>query len=258
MRHYSAAADGSPNKILAWIGKAQMHMLLGPHSWIHLSRRWTDLYPWPDELPAAVHTLDTLISNRSECMEATVMLAAICAHPGPALSATDAATEKKKARDIFERIGRQISASRQRSIKYLGEDADMHIDIARLWQAESLERASKAYKEAARIQAAQAPAEAVDPRLSNDLGVMHHLEGDLPAAQKLYEEAITNAALNSQDADTLITTMMYNLARVYEEQGESNKAREAYDKLLGKHPEYIDGKQSNPCRYILPKLTLST
>lgn len=168
------------------------------------------------------------------------MLASICALSRPGLSASDAAAERKKARDIFEKIARTTQQQpKNKNVRDRADDADMHIDIARLWQSESLDRAHRAYREAARIQSV---AGALDPRLSNNLGVVRHLEGDLTAARDAYQEAITIGASSTlPTTDGMITTMMYNLARVYEEQGDANKAKEAYDKLLGKHPEYIDG-----------------
>jgi RNA polymerase-associated protein CTR9 len=36
--------------------------------------------------------------------------------------------------------------------------------------------------------------------------------------------------------------MLYNLARVYEDAGDGVMAKEAYDKLLSRHPEYVDGR----------------
>ncbi|KAG8841217.1 hypothetical protein FRB91_005238 [Serendipita sp. 411] len=42
--------------------------------------------------------------------------------------------------------------------------------------------------------------------------------------------------------DAVSTTVLYNLARIYEDQGDMSMAKEAYDKLLQRHPEYIDAK----------------
>ncbi|KAG8995767.1 hypothetical protein FRB94_011657 [Tulasnella sp. JGI-2019a] len=222
MRHYTSAAEGAPTKALAWIGKAQMHLI-------------------SDELPAVIHALDTLLSQKGDCIEAQLMLASICALLRPALSASDAMAERKKARDIFEKILRTLyQQPKNKNIQDRVEDADMQIDVARLWQSESIDRATKAYREAVRIQNV---AGVLDPRVSNNLGVMRHLEGDLTAARDAYQDAITIGASSTlPNVDGIITTIMYNLARVYEEQGDANKAKEAYDKLLGKHPEYIDAK----------------
>ncbi|KAG8952026.1 hypothetical protein FRC04_005359 [Tulasnella sp. 424] len=223
LRHYTYATESAPTKVLAWIGKAQMHLL-------------------HDEIPAAVHSLDTALAQKGDCVEANIMLASICSNPGPSYSSADAAADRKKARDIFDKLGRVVGASKNKALRYLGDDPDIHVDIAALWQNENLDRAARAYREASRIRVAQNPGEPVDPRLLNNLGVVTHLEGDLTQAQALYEDAITSAATATAESDSMISTIMYNLARVYEEQGDSNKAREAYEKLLGKHPEYIDAK----------------
>jgi len=173
------------------------------------------------------------------------MLASLCAHPRPGLSSAETAADRKRSRELFEKIVRLTSSSKIPSIKALGEDWQMHADIARLWQSDNLERAGKAYLEAARIEVKPSPSDptigVVDPRLSNNLGVIKHLESDLVAAQRCYQDAITVAASSPIENDGIITTVMYNLARVYEEQGDVSKAREAFDKLLGKHPEYVDG-----------------
>ncbi|KAG8935468.1 hypothetical protein FRC03_009248 [Tulasnella sp. 419] len=229
-KHYAAAAENSPTKVLAWIGKAQMHVLA-------------------DEIPAAIHTLDTILASRPECLEATILLASLCAHPRPALSASDATAERKKARELYDRLTRIFSSSRSKAIHNLAEDKDMHCDIARLWQNENLERAGKAYKEAARISLAMSQSAnatgVVDPRLLNNLGVLRHLDGDFEMARDYYQEALTNAstlAAEDESMDGVLTSTMYNLARVYEQLGEENSAKEAYDKLLAKHPEYLDAK----------------
>lgn len=243
LRHYTWATESAPTKVLAWIGKAQMHLFHGMHS--HPASKdelSLTLSTILDEIPAAIHSLDTALAQKGDCVEANIMLASICSNPGPSYSSADAAADRRKARDIFDKLGRAVGASKNRALRYLGDDPDIHGDIAALWQNENLDRAARAYREASRIRVAQNPGEPVDPRLLNNLGVVTHLEGDLAQAQALYEDAITSAAAATSDSDSMISTIMYNLARVYEEQGDSNKAREAYEKLLGKHPEYIDGE----------------
>ena len=87
-----------------------------------------------------------------------------------------------------------------------------------------------------------------DPRLVNNLAVLGHLEGHFNDARVLYEAALTDAAGAGTsigiDSDGVSTTILYNLARVYEDQGDIEMAREAYEKLLTRHPEYVDGASS--------------
>jgi RNA polymerase-associated protein CTR9 len=83
----------------------------------------------------------------------------------------------------------------------------------------------------------------VDPRITNNLGVLAHLDGNVVEARQLYENALVNtASVEPSLRESLETTMLYNLARAYEDQGERSMARDAYEKLLSRHPEYVDGE----------------
>ncbi|KAJ3576752.1 hypothetical protein NP233_g216 [Leucocoprinus birnbaumii] len=230
-RFYSAATDGQPKHVLGAIGLAQMQLQ-------------------NDEVPAAIHTLDTLLQppNPQKSLEATVMLASLRAHPRPGVSSADMAQEKIRARDLFERVGKSIELDEvrtngqppSRASRAILDDMDMHAEIARLWQGENIDRMGKALKEALRISESTGK---VDPRLLNNLGVLQHLEGSLPSARNMYETALTTAAGLSMDiSEAMSTSILYNLARVYEDQGEEGLAKEAYEKLLSRHPEYVDAK----------------
>ncbi|KAF8895729.1 RNA polymerase II-associated protein [Gymnopilus junonius] len=228
-KFYNAAVEGQPKNIVGAIGMAQMQML-------------------NDEMAAAIHTLDTLIQppNPQRSLEATVMLASLRAYPRPGVSSSDFAQEKIRARELFDRVAKSLeledarTRGQSRISRGIADDVEMHVEIASLWQEESLERMGKALKEALRISQASGN---VDPRLINNAGVLYYLEGNLDGARSMYESALTSATTLSSDiAEGLSTTALYNLARVYEEAGEENLAKDAYDKLLSRHPEYIDAK----------------
>ncbi|KAF5351734.1 hypothetical protein D9756_007677 [Leucocoprinus leucothites] len=232
-RFYSAAIDGQPKHVLGAIGLAQMQLQ-------------------NDEIPAAIHTLDTLLQppNPQKSLEATVMLASLRAHPRPGVSSADMAQEKIRARDLFERVGKSIELDEtrtnghapSRASRAILDDMDMHAEIGRLWQGENMDRMRKALKEALRISESTGK---VDPRLVNNLGVLQHLEGNLASARSMYETALTTAAGLSMDvSEAMSTSILYNLARVYEDQGEEGLAKEAYEKLLSRHPEYVDGNKA--------------
>lgn len=199
---------------------------------------------YSDEMAAAIHTLDTLLQapNPQRSLEATVMLASLRAHPRPGVSSTDATQERIKARELYDRVMKSLEAEGHglsKSARRISEDMDMHAEISRLWQGESLDRMVRALKEALRISEA---GDQVDPRLLNNLGALYHIEGNLSGARGLYERALTSAAgLGPEAGESMSTSMLYNLARVYEDGGEQEMAREAYDKLLSRHPEYVDG-----------------
>ncbi|KAN0091495.1 hypothetical protein V8E55_005061 [Tylopilus felleus] len=231
-KYYTTATEGQPKHVLGAIGMAQMQIL-------------------NDEVAAAIHTLDTLIQppNPQRSVEATVILASLRAHPRPGVSSADVAQEKLKARELFDRVIKAIElddsrvnghAKGSRASSALNDDMEMHVEIARLWQEDNVERTTKAFRDAARVSATSGQ---VDPRLLNNLGALQHMEGNSDEARTMYEDALTKAAsLNAEDGEAMSTSILYNLARVYEDSGEHAIAKEAYDKLLFRHPEYVDAK----------------
>jgi RNA polymerase-associated protein CTR9 len=207
------------------------------------------LYFVTDEIAAAIHALDNLFQplNPQRSLEATVMLASLRAHPRPGVSSNDVGQERARARELFDRVNKEFDDSRTDVVKYssrivsgLADDIELHVEMARLWQDENLEKMGRALKEALRISEAQGQ---VDPRIFNNLGVMRHVEGNLSEARTLYENALTSAfSLNTDIGESMSTSILYNLARVYEDSGEETMANDAYDKLLSRHPEYVDGR----------------
>jgi len=183
------------------------------------------------------------------------MLASLRAHPRPGVSASEFAKEKERARELFEKVIKELHLSEDsaraststngvgssnKSARNLAEDVDMHVEIAKLWQDDDVDIVKRAVQEALRIYEV---AHRVEPKLMNNLGVLDHMEGNLQPARAAYEQALTSStAAASPDSDAVSTTILYNLARVYESQGELDRAQEAYEKLLAHHPEYVDGK----------------
>ena len=185
------------------------------------------------------------------------MLASLRANPRPGVSTSEFAKEKERARELFEKVVKELHLPEDgvrastsangvgpslsnKSARNLAEDVEMHMEIAKLWQDDNVDIVKRAVQEALRINEA---AHRVDPKLMNNLGVLDHLEGGLQQARAAYEQALTsNTAAALPDSDAVSTTILYNLARVYEGQGELDRAQEAYEKLLAHHPEYVDGK----------------
>jgi len=185
------------------------------------------------------------------------MLASLRANPRPGVSASESAKEKERARELFEKVTKELHLPEDsarastatngagpsmpnKSARNLAEDVEMHMEIAKLWQDDNVDTVKYAVQEGLRINEA---AHRADPKLMNNLGVLDHLDGNLQQARAAYEQALTsNAAAALPDSDAVSTTILYNLARVYEGQGELDRAQEAYEKLLAHHPEYVDGK----------------
>ncbi|KAH9932433.1 RNA polymerase II-associated protein [Fomitopsis serialis] len=234
-KHYKLALKGQPANMLANIGLTQMQVK-------------------DDELAAAINTLDSFLqqaqSSRQRPVEAMVMLASLRANPIPGIGVT----EKGKARELYDQVSKLLGLPDSlthstngnhphhtgRSSRRIAEDVDMHIEIARLWQDDNLERMQRALKEALRISEVTSKP---NSKLVNNVAVLEYLDGNLGSARSMFENAIVQATtLDSATADDMSTTTLYNLARTYEEQGEESMAKDAYEKLLDRHPEYVDAK----------------
>lgn len=191
------------------------------------------------------------------------MLASLRTFPRPGVTAADAEAERTKARVLFDDILRlldlhvpagantngrtytkQVAYERQKAAAILGDDVGMFIEAARLWQNDDLSKMQRLLSEAVRIVDARVQSDnTLKPRLLNNLAVLKHTESDVASARNLYENALTVASgLGATEGESMATTILYNLAIAYEDQHESIIAKEAYDKLLNRHPEYVDGK----------------
>jgi RNA polymerase-associated protein CTR9 len=218
--------------------------------------------PCADELAAAIHTLDTLLQLQPQgqaqngqqlwSLEATAMLASLRVHPRPGV---DTAQERTRARELYDRVSKALdlpdypnnmdrtrnSQPLSRTARRIAEDIGVHTEIARLWQGENLDRVGRALREALRL--SELSGNANDPRLLNNLGVLAHFEENLVGAREHYERALINASgLGTDAGEVTAASILFNLARVYEDQGDKSLARDAYDKLLTRHPEYADGR----------------
>lgn len=210
------------------------------------------------------------------------MLASLRAHPRPGVSSSDAAAERVRARELFDRVAKAIEQRDDQHAfviannranghanqvppqlsRLVANDIQMYIEIAKLWQNESLEKTSKAFSEGLRISEAVGEGSQGDPRLLNNLGVLAHLEGKTETATGLYEKALMGVSVLGSsldgaagaDGEAMSTSILYNLARIYEDIGEHSRAGEAYEKLLERHPEYVDGELFLCLSHHSPKL----
>lgn len=187
-----------------------------------------------------------------------------------ALKSVDAASAELAASATAVASVSGLSRLTLAAIVALGADPTVHIEMATLLQDTDLERATGAYTEALRLtleKEAQQQGEnvAADPAITElavnlltNLGGVTALRGMeksvsaggdagseerlalLDAGRARLGEALTRAADAGLDAP--MATATYNLGRVYEAIGRADSAREAYERLLGGHPEYTDAK----------------
>ncbi|KAI6106575.1 hypothetical protein EDD16DRAFT_1740946 [Pisolithus croceorrhizus] len=207
-----------------------------------------------DELPAAIHTLDMLIQppNPQRSVEATVMLASLCMHPRPEVLSSDAAQEKVCARELFDQaiINKMLEHNNTHpngntnistcAAAVTADDLEMHLDIAHLWQEEQPEQTVHAFHKALQISEASGQ---IDPWLLNNLVPLQHMDSHLDMAQSMYKAVLTKAtSIGGSSGEAISTLILYNLARLFKDKEDLVMAKEAYDKLLTHHPEYVDAR----------------
>lgn len=79
------------------------------------------------------------------------------------------------------------------------------------------------------------------PELLNNIAVTHQNLGNFSDAEHYYSLAIQENETSKGDEKNLKLTMSYNLARLYEERLETEKATAIYRKIIEDYPAYIDG-----------------
>jgi tetratricopeptide (TPR) repeat protein len=95
-------------------------------------------------------------------------------------------------------------------------------------------------------QAKDLQADEASPQLINNIGVLQHTKGDLPAAQLMYQSAWAGTVKLGQEdgveeTEDMLITLSYNLGRLEEDAGNVDEAKKTYEGLLKNHPDYVDG-----------------
>ncbi|KAI6104661.1 hypothetical protein EDD16DRAFT_1492506, partial [Pisolithus croceorrhizus] len=157
---------------------------------------------------------------------ATVMLASLCMHPRPEVLSSDAAQEKVCACEPFDQ------AIINKMLEYDNTHPNGNTN------EEQPEQTVCALHEALQISEASGQ---IDPQLLNNLGLLQHMDSHLNMAQSMYKAALMKAAsISGSSGEAISTSILYNLTRLYEDKEDLVMAKEAYDKLLMHHPEYMD------------------
>lgn len=233
------------------------------------------------EYAAAIHVLEKILLPQPQQqqnapavsapkLEVLIMLASLHAFARPGVSAADLAKGRARARELYDRALRELDhAGRELAkasgvvgddarvaVRGLAEEVALHVEVARLWtedpsQPAHAEKALNALNDALRVaKAANATADAIYARLVNNVGALRHAEGAYESARAMYEDALAVAtALPSDEGEGISVSVLYNLGRCLEDMEEKGiagvgygAATEVYNKLLARHPEYVDAK----------------
>ncbi|KZO93784.1 TPR-like protein [Calocera viscosa TUFC12733] len=227
IEQYGAALDRHDKNQLARAGLGQVHILT-------------------NEIPAAIHDFELLLSDNQNLLQAILPLASLQASGWQGANPAEQEAGKARARGLFERAARIIKG---KEVDTEGvEEPELWVEIAKLWQTEDANKAREAYARAVELaRDVTDPEKGVDPKLLNALAVIRHIHGGETGraeARDLYQEALVVASKGGEDTthEMVQTVTLYNLARCWETLGEQSQAQEAYEKLLSRHPEYVDAK----------------
>jgi RNA polymerase-associated protein CTR9 len=173
----------------------------------------------------------------------------------------DKSAEAKKAIGLLE----SVRLAWKDPKKNVAPDAAVLLNLARLYENESPEKALQCLQQVEQLEIDQVPqseypADAEDeaatraairkllpPQLLNNIGCFYSQDGKHRLATEFFQAALDSCARISQtetemDIDALLTTISFNLGRSYEYEGEVDKATETYERLLSRHSDYTDAR----------------
>lgn len=275
-RHYLLAAEANPDQIVASLGVGQMY----------IQKR---------DYPSAINTYENILRKQPHCAEALASLAALQARSAfissTAISATgvtDAASDKSKARELFDQLVTMFQAKSGSAtavgaldplgprLQQIARDPDLYVEIAKLWTGDDPNKALNAYRQSLSVrldnedatengEAAEGSTSQsnVPPQLLCNIGSLEYARSQFDSAQERFEEAIRldlerqhtleKSGTSSSDADAVMMTLMYNLGVVMEAKGQKAEAAQLYEqRLLARHPEFIEGMLDSHYRLFLP------
>ncbi|ORY32073.1 putative Pol II transcription elongation factor [Naematelia encephala] len=184
-------------------------------------------------------------------LEYTVLHACLLAYPHPGMKDDELAKNRLTARNMLTEVHNLVAnASTEEDwarLRGVGQDADVFLDLAKLWQDESLDKAIGAYQTAVTCSSDDAEDGATvntrSVRISSNLGALFQLQGNVETAERMYQEALQKLAQDTgNESEVLKTVLAYNLARAYEEEGDVVKATQWYRDVLRQHPEHMESK----------------
>ena len=176
-------------------------------------------------------------------------------------SKEDKSAELKKAIALLE----SVRISWKDAKKKITPDPAVLLNLARLYESEQPDKALACLRDVEQMEmdeiADEDLPEAVEdeatrqsmkremlsPQLLNNIACFHFQSDKLSLAREYFQAAL-NASVSIRerdetvDTDALVSTISYNLARTYEAQNIDQQAKEIYDGLLERHPDYTDAK----------------
>jgi RNA polymerase-associated protein CTR9 len=183
-------------------------------------------------------------------LEYAVLHACLLAHPHPGMTPDEIAKNRQTARTMLGELHNLVaSASTEEDFTRLrgaGQDPDIFLDLAAMWQDENFDRAIAAYQTSVSVISASEEAGRIPPglksvKMAGNLGVMYQMRGDVDTAQRMYQEALHKLGQKEgPEAEKLRTILAYNLGRAFEDEGDVVRAERWYRDVLRQHPEHME------------------
>ncbi|KAK3368180.1 hypothetical protein B0H63DRAFT_564926 [Podospora didyma] len=172
----------------------------------------------------------------------------------------DKSAEAKKAIGLLE----SVRSAWKDTKKNLAPDSAVLLNLARLYENDSPDKALQCLQQVEQLELDQAPRpeqtndqddeairaslrKSLPPQLLNNMGCFYSQEEKHELASEMFEAALESCVRIDKtsadiDTDALITTISFNLGRSYESRGNVDKAVEVYEGLLKRHGDYTDAR----------------
>ncbi|KAG0211863.1 protein required for normal CLN1 and CLN2 G1 cyclin expression [Mortierella sp. GBA30] len=214
---YSKAVSFNPDHLLAQFGLGQ-----------------TLLYK--ADIANAIAAFERILAKEPKCVEAIAVLGSIYSR---------SQATKNKALEYFDKATNIIHERNTLSI----QDPLMFTEMAQLLEQTDISKTTKAYMFALGICGQKIergePVEYMS-ELLNNIAAINHMDGRLEAAEGSYNKALDLCAAKIQDSEddtateATIITIRYNLARLYEDRNEIQRAEDIYKDIASKYHGYAD------------------
>lgn len=174
-------------------------------------------------------------------------------------SSEDKSAELKKALKYLEDVQKAWKDPKRKLVA----DPAVLLNLARLYEADHPEKSLKCLEEVEQIELDGIPEEdypqgiedeaalkialreLLPPQLLNNMACFHYQAERFSRARELFQAAVQGCVKAGKkdptlDTDALVTSISYNLGRTYEAEGMLPEAKELFEGLQKRHPQYID------------------
>lgn len=178
------------------------------------------------------------------------------------MPADELARNQQTARTMLSDVQTLMSAAtteeEMAKLRGISMDPDVFVELAKLWQEESMEKAITSYQTAISIKAdagsedladtqtesqERKPVDYAAVRLSTNLASLYAIQGQTEAAEGMFQEALQQLSSETgKEADMLKTVIAYDLGRANEQSGDAGRATQWFRDVLRQHPEHMEAK----------------